>query len=51
LGSWLSAAVDALGLDRFHLVVHDIGGPIGFEVAAADPRRVRSLLCSTPSWP
>ena len=30
-------------LDRFHLVVHDIGGPIGFEVAAADPDRVRSL--------
>lgn len=51
LGSWLSAAVDALGLDRFHLVVHDIGRPIGFEVAAEDPRRVRSLLCSTPSWP
>lgn len=43
LGRWLSSAIDALGLDRFHLVVHDIGGPIGFEVAAADPRRVRSL--------
>jgi pimeloyl-ACP methyl ester carboxylesterase len=36
------AAVDALGLDRFHLVVHDIGGPIGFELAAAMPHRVRS---------
>ena len=43
LGRWLSAAVDALGLDRFHLVVHDIGGPIGFEVAVADAGRVRSL--------
>ena len=43
LGRWLSAAVDALGLDRFHLVVHDIGGPIGFEVAAAEAGRVRSL--------
>jgi haloalkane dehalogenase len=43
LGSWLLSAIDALGLDRFHLVVHDIGGPIGFEVAAADPHRVRSL--------
>src|ERR1700760_4551153 len=43
LGRWLGSAIDALGLDRFHLVVHDIGGPIGFEVAAADPQRVRSL--------
>ncbi len=43
LGRWLSSAVDTLGLGRFHLVVHDIGGPIGFELAAADPRRVRSL--------
>ncbi len=43
LGRWLSSAVDALGLDRFHLMVHDIGGPIGFELAAADPGRVRSL--------
>ncbi|MGL5444543.1 MAG: alpha/beta fold hydrolase, partial [[Mycobacterium] stephanolepidis] len=43
LGRWLTSAIDALELDRYHLVVHDIGGPIGFEVAAADPRRVRSL--------
>ncbi|MFZ1162554.1 alpha/beta fold hydrolase [Mycobacterium sp.] len=43
LGRWLESAIDALGLDRFHLVVHDIGGPIGLEVAAAQPDRVRSL--------
>jgi len=43
LGRWLRSAIDALDLDRFHLVVHDIGGPIGFEVAAADPARVLSL--------
>jgi haloalkane dehalogenase len=43
LGRFASAAVDALGLDRFHLVVHDIGGPVGFEVAAADPQRVKSM--------
>jgi pimeloyl-ACP methyl ester carboxylesterase len=43
LGRWLLAAVDALNLDRFHLLVHDIGGPIGFEVAAAEPDRVLSL--------
>jgi haloalkane dehalogenase len=43
LGRFCVAAVDALGLDRFHLVVHDIGGPVGFELAAAMPDRIRSL--------
>ncbi len=43
LGRFARAAVDALELDRFHLVVHDIGGPVGFELAAAVPERVRSL--------
>jgi pimeloyl-ACP methyl ester carboxylesterase len=43
LGRFCIAAVDALELERFHLVVHDIGGPIGFELAAAAPQRVRSL--------
>ncbi|ORJ52562.1 alpha/beta fold hydrolase [Mycobacterium simiae] len=43
LGRWLGSAIDVLGLERFHLVVHDIGGPIGFEVAAAHPQRVQSL--------
>jgi pimeloyl-ACP methyl ester carboxylesterase len=43
LGRFCAAAVDALGLDRFHLVVHDIGGPVGFELAAAMPERIRSL--------
>jgi haloalkane dehalogenase len=43
LGKFSGAAVDALELGRFHLVVHDIGGPIGFEVAAAMPERIKSL--------
>jgi pimeloyl-ACP methyl ester carboxylesterase len=43
LGRWLSSALDALGLDGIHLVVHDIGGPIGLELAAAEPGRIRSL--------
>lgn len=43
LGRFCVAAVDALALERFHLVVHDIGGPIGFELAAALPTRIRSL--------
>jgi haloalkane dehalogenase len=43
LSRWLGEAVDALGLERFHLVVHDIGGPIAVEWAIANPRRVLSL--------
>lgn len=43
LGRFARNAVDALGLDRFHLVVHDIGGPVGFELAAAAPERIHSL--------
>jgi len=43
LGRFAVAAVDALGLDRFHLVVHDLGGPVGFELAAELPDRIRSL--------
>lgn len=43
LGEFSVAAVDALGLDDYHLVVHDIGGPVGFELIANDPSRIRSL--------
>ena len=43
LGRFATGAVDALGLDRFHLVVHDAGGPVGFEMAARRPERIRSL--------
>ena len=43
LGHFSIAAVDVLDLPRFHLVVHDIGGPIGLELAAAMPDRVASL--------
>lgn len=43
LGRYSVAAVQELGLERFHLVVHDVGGPVGFELAAALPERVASL--------
>lgn len=43
LGRFCVGAVDALALDRFHLVVHDIGGPVGFELAAAMPDRIATL--------
>jgi haloalkane dehalogenase len=43
LARWTGEAIDALELDRCHLVVHDIGGPIGFEWAIRNPQRVLSL--------
>jgi haloalkane dehalogenase len=43
LGRFCRAAIDEMGLGRFHLVVHDIGGPVGFELAAVVPERVASL--------
>jgi haloalkane dehalogenase len=42
-GAWCAAAVDELRLDTFHLVVHDYGGPVGFELCARMPERIRSL--------
>jgi haloalkane dehalogenase len=43
LARWTGEAIDELGIDRCHLVVHDIGGPIGFEWAIRNPERVLSL--------
>ena len=43
LGRWAAAALDQLGLDRFHLVVHDAGGPVGFEMVTGLADRVRTL--------
>jgi pimeloyl-ACP methyl ester carboxylesterase len=43
LGRFAAAAVEELEIDRFHLVVHDIGGPVGFEVATKLRDRVASL--------
>lgn len=43
LARWTGEAIDALGLDRCHLVVHDIGGPIGLGWAIRNPDRVHSV--------
>ena len=43
LAAWVLDAVDALGLQRYHLVVHDIAGPIGFDAIARAPQRTASL--------
>jgi haloalkane dehalogenase len=43
LGRWTGDAIAALGIDRCHLVLHDIGGPIGLEWALRNRDRVRTL--------
>lgn len=45
LGGWCQGAVEALELERFHLVLQDIGGPIGLDLARRVPGRVLSLTC------
>jgi pimeloyl-ACP methyl ester carboxylesterase len=41
--AFISCALDALGIERAHLVLHDFGGPWGLEWAAAEPDRVASV--------
>jgi haloalkane dehalogenase len=43
LAEFAAGAVDALGLGSFHLVVHDAGGPVGFELCRMVGDRIRSL--------
>jgi len=46
----LAEFVDRLGLDRFTLVVHDFGGPIGLPLALAG-RVDRLVIMNTWAWP
>ncbi len=49
LGRWTGEAIDALGIESCHLVLHDIGGPVGLEWALANRDRVRTLtVLDTP---
>ena len=43
LARFTARVTEELGLERFHLVVHDVGGPVGFAMAATHPERIRSL--------
>jgi haloalkane dehalogenase len=43
LSEWLVKALDAAGIENFHLCVHDIGGPIGFDLIRRIPDRILSL--------
>lgn len=36
-------AAEQLGIRRYHLVIHDIGGPIGFALAAQNREKIMSL--------
>lgn len=48
----LRELVDRLGLDRFTLVVHDFGGPIGLPLALEpDARVTRLVIMNTWAWP
>ncbi len=40
----LSEFIQGLGLNQFHLVVHDFGGPIGLSYALAHPEAIKSIV-------
>jgi len=40
---WVGQALDAAGISRVHLVLHDFGGPIALVWAARNPDRVASV--------
>ena len=42
--TWLSPALEQLGVQRAHLVMHDFGGPIGLMWAAMNPHKFASAV-------
>ena len=50
--AFIGAALDALGVERAHLVLHDFGGPWGLRWAVGDPERFASaVLLNTGALP
>jgi len=47
--SWLSEWMDAVGLERAHLVGHSMGGCICLHLAASRPEAVRHLVLVAPA--
>ncbi|MEM8507256.1 MAG: alpha/beta hydrolase [Bacteroidota bacterium] len=43
LGEWCAKLINQLDYEQFHVILHDIGGPIGSEVLSKMPERVLSL--------
>src|SRR3954463_8243914 len=46
---WVAATLDALGLDRPHLLGHSMGGRVALEVGMRHPDRIDRLVLMTPS--
>src|SRR3954470_1470281 len=46
---WVAATLDALGLDRVHLLGHSMGGRVALEVGMRHPDRIDRLVLMTPS--
>jgi pimeloyl-ACP methyl ester carboxylesterase len=46
---WMEALLDALGLDRVHLLGHSMGGRVAIEVGMRHPDRIKRLVLMTPS--
>jgi pimeloyl-ACP methyl ester carboxylesterase len=46
---WVAATLDALGLDRTHLLGHSMGGRVAIEVGMRHPDRIDRLVLMTPS--
>src|SRR3954452_600622 len=46
---WVGALLDALGLDRVHLLGHSMGGRVALEVGMRHPDRIDRLVLMTPS--
>jgi pimeloyl-ACP methyl ester carboxylesterase len=46
---WVEALLDALGLDRVHLLGHSMGGRVALEVGMRHPDRIDRLVLMTPS--
>ena len=46
---WVEAAMDALGIDRAHVLGHSMGGRVALEVGLRHADRVKSLVLMTPS--
>jgi pimeloyl-ACP methyl ester carboxylesterase len=46
---WVEALLDALELDRVHLLGHSMGGRVALEVGMRHPERIERLVLMTPS--
>lgn len=43
LARFCAEAAQSLGLDKYHLLIHDVGGPVGFALAAENLDKVLSI--------